>query len=215
MTTPLRRKLALAAGLVTLGAPVLSSCGFDYATDRPNVIAHGGFHVDGDGMRVLATRIVAADSHAGVFIATIALNPTANAATDAANAPTLTGLSARGDSDYDVQAGDFKPVAVGDTGAVNLADPSIGGIPVTGDFKAGSSIPLTLTFSDGEKISIQTPVVTQCHEFADVAPQAGGKKAGGKATASASPSAEPDSTASSAASAPYDCSFPDATTAAE
>ncbi len=215
VTTPLRRKLALAAGLVALGAPVLSSCGFDYATDRPNVIAHGGFHVDGDGMRVLATRIVAADSHAGVFIATIALNPTANAATDAANAPTLTGLAARGDSDYSVQVSDFKPIRVGDTGAVNLADPSIGGIPVTGDFKAGSSIPLTLTFSDGEKISIQTPVVTQCHEFADVAPQAGGKKAGGKATASASPSAEPDSTASSAASAPYDCSFPDATTAAE
>ena len=211
VTTPLRRKLALAAGLVALGAPVLSSCGFDYATDRPNVIAHGGFHVDGDGMRVLATRIVAADSHAGVFIATIALNPTANAATDAADAPTLTGLAAR-DSAYSVQVGDFKPIAVGDTGAVNLADPSIGGIPLTGDFKAGSSVPLTLTFSDGEQISIQTPVVTRCHEFADVVPQAGDKK-GASASADSSPSA--DSSASGDASAPYDCSFPDPTPAAE
>ena len=212
VTTPLRRKLALAAGLVALGAPVLSSCGFDYATDRPNVIAHGGFHVDGDGMRVLATRIVAANSHAGVFIATIALNPTANPATDAADAPTLTGLEERVDSEYSVQVGDFKPIAVGDTGAVNLADPSIGGIPLTGDFKAGSSVPLTLTFSDGEQISIQHPVVTRCHEFADVVPQAGDKK-GASASADSSPSA--DSSASGDASAPYDCSFPDPTPAAE
>lgn len=209
VTTPLRRKLALAAGLVALGAPVLSSCGFDYATDRPNVIAHGGFHVDGDGMRVLATRIVAADSHAGVFIATIALNPTANAATDAADAPTLTGLAAR-DSAYSLQVGDFKPIAVGDSGSVNLADPSIGGIPVTGDFKAGSSVPLTLTFSDGETVSLQTPVVTRCHEFADVVPQAGDQP-----TDAASDGAASDSTGSSDASAPYDCSFPDPTTAAE
>ena len=200
VTTPLRRKLALAAGLLCLGAPVLSSCGFDYATDRPNVISHGGFHVTGDGMRVLATRIVAANSHQGIFIATIAMNPTTNPA-DAASAAKLTGLAARQDSPYTVKVGSFSPIAVTNTGAVNLADPSVGGIPLTGDFKAGSSVPLTLTFSDGETISVQTPVVTQCHEFADVVPQGGSPK--------------PTSGASSAAGAPYDCSFPDATPAAQ
>ena len=215
VTTPLRRKLALAAGLVALGAPVLSSCGFDYATDRPNVIAHGGFHVDGDGMRVLATRIVAADSHAGVFIATIALNPTANAATDAATAPTLTGLAARDDSDYTVQARDFKPIAVGDTGAVNLADPSVGGIPVTGDFTVGSSVPLTLTFSDGTTLSVQTPVVAQCHEYASVAPQPSHKQSRSADASTGSDSSSSDSMASGDASGETDCSFPDPTTAAE
>lgn len=198
VTTPLRRKLALAAGLLCLGAPVLSSCGFDYATDRPNVISHGGFHIAPNGMRVLATRIVASNDHAGVFIATIALNPTAEPATDAAKAPKLTGVSSRGDSDAQLTAQSFSPIAVTDTGAVNLADPSIGGIPVTGDFSAGDSIPVTLTFSDGTTISVQTPVVTQCHEYASVAPQGGdsssattskGRKAGKSASASASESA--------------------------
>ena len=50
-----------------------------------------------------------------VFVATIALNPTADAAS-ATDSPTLTGLSAREDSDYDVQVSHFKPIAVSDTG---------------------------------------------------------------------------------------------------
>jgi hypothetical protein len=77
---------------------------------------------------------------------------------------------------------------------------------VTGDFQAGSSVPVTLTFSDGSTISVQTPVVTQCHEFASVAPQAGASSSAG-ATQSAEPSAEP--------TAPYDCTFPEPTRAAE
>lgn len=230
VTTILSRKLALAAGLVCLAAPVLSSCGFDYATDRPNVIANGGFALGQNGMRVLATRIVADTSNRGVFIATLALNPTANPAVVASRAPQLTALGTRSDSAYQMTAGSFSPIAVTDTGAVNMADPSVGGIPVTGDFKAGSMIPVTLTFSDGEKVSVQTPVVTQCHEFASVSPQAGtthgtkgkGKNASGTATnqatsqatdsASALPTAQATDQASTApsaeATAPYDCSFP-------
>jgi len=236
VTTILSRKLALAAGLVCLAAPVLSSCGFDYATDRPNVISNGGFAVSPTGMRVLATRIVADTSNRGVFIATLALNPTANPAVVAPRAPTLTGLGTRPDSPYTMTAAKFSPIAVTDTGAVNMADPAVGGIPVTGDFKAGSMIPVTLTFSDGEKISVQTPVVTQCHEFASVSPQTGtghGNKGGtqvneatGEPTGKASQhvsgqltdsaSAEPTDQATDQAgeqasaepSAPYDCSFP-------
>ena len=86
VTTILSRKLALAAGLVCLATPVLSSCGFDYATDRPNVISNGGFDQTGSGMRVLATRVVADSNDHGVFIATIALNPTADAALASARA---------------------------------------------------------------------------------------------------------------------------------
>ena len=211
VTTPLRRKLALAAGLLCLGAPVLSSCGFDYATDRPNVIANGGFAVDGDGMRVLATRIVATGSDSGIFIATIALNPTANAATLDEAAPKLTEIASREDSSYDVEASSFSPIAVSDTGSVNLADPAVGGIKVTGDIEVGSSVPMTLTFSDGSTVSVQTPVVAQCHEYADVAPQAG-KGAGASASDEPSQASDAGSSAEVTAS---DCSYPDPTAAAE
>lgn len=204
VTTILSRKLALAAGLVCVATPVLSSCGFDYATDRPNVIANGGFAQSGTGMRVLATRIVADTSNQGVFIATLALNPTANPAVAYRTAPKLTGLAARSDSPYTLTASKFTPVAVTSTGAVNMADEGVGGISVTGDFKAGSMVPVTLTFSDGEEISVQTPVVTQCHEFESVAPQVGRGTASSSASASESTSEEP----SAEPTAPYDCSFP-------
>ena len=201
VTTILSRKLALAAGLVCLATPVLSSCGFDYATDRPNVISNGGFDQTGSGMRVLATRVVADSNDHGVFIATIALNPTADAAADAKKAPKLVGLAASSASSSQLTASSFSPIAVTSTGAVNLGDPSVGGIPVTGDFEAGAIIPITLTFSDGEKITVQTPVVTQCGDYASVVPQAGtghGQKGSGDLSS--------DSTSSTAA--PYDCAYP-------
>ncbi|HEU4567771.1 MAG TPA: hypothetical protein VFR99_07020 [Marmoricola sp.] len=196
MTTTLRRKLALAAGLACLAAPVLSSCGFDYATDRPNVIAEGGYAQGGDGMRVLGSRIVADRDGQGVFVTTIALNPTANAATEAQNAPTLEQVAAGENSTYQLQAKKFSPVAVQSTGAVNMADPSVGGIKVTGDFKAGSIVPVKLSFSDGQSVTVQTPVVAKCGAYASVVPQGGGASAATSATAS------PE------AGSAYDCSFP-------
>jgi hypothetical protein len=199
VTTPLRRKLALAAGLLCLAVPVLSSCGFDYATDRPNVIANGGYDIGKTGLRVLAARIVASQDGQGVFVATIALNPTADPVTDASDAPKLDQISAGPDSKYDLTAKNFTPVAVGDTGAVNMADPSVGGITVTGDFKAGSIVPVKLTFSDGSSAVVQTPVVTKCGDYASVAPQSGSGKnanAGSQESSSAS------------GSGAYDCSYP-------
>jgi hypothetical protein len=193
VTTTLRRKLALAAGLACLAAPVLSSCGFDYATDRPNVIAEGGYAQTGAGMRVLASRIVADRDGQGVFVATIALNPTANAATDAQTAPTLDQLAAADNSPYQLQAKKFSPVAVQDTGAVSMADPAVGGIKVVGDFKAGNIVPVKLTFSDDSSVTVQTPVVAKCGPYASVAPQGG---AGAAATAS------PETGSA------YDCTYP-------
>jgi hypothetical protein len=195
VTTTLRRKLALAAGLVCLATPVLSSCGFDYATDRPNVIANGGYEMSPHGLRVLGTRIVASADGKGVFVATIALNPTADAATDAAKAPKLTQISAGSNSPYQLQAKSFSPIAVGDTGSVNLADASTGGVAVTGSFKAGSIVPVKLTFSDGTTVTLQTPVVTQCGDYASVAPQ-------GASSQSANSAPQP------AGSGAYDCSYP-------
>lgn len=152
MTTS-RRLLAAAAAAVAL-APVLSSCGFDYATNRPNTIANGGYHIYGD-VHVLAARIVSPEDGAGSFIATVT--------TDAgAPAVELTGLSGDG-----LTVDDFAPVEVASHGIVNLADD--GGLPLTGDFKAGDSVPVSLTFDTGDSIDVNAVVVTACHEYSGIA----------------------------------------------
>ncbi len=150
--TPSRRLLAAAAAAVAL-TPVLSSCGFGYATDRPNTIANGGYHIYGD-VHVLAARIVSPADGTGSFIATI----TTDADTPAV---TLTGLAG------DVTATDFTPVEVASHGLVNLA--TDGPIQVTGDFAAGDSVPVTLTFDTGDAIDVDAIVVTACHDYAGIA----------------------------------------------
>ena len=178
-----QRALAL-AGLVAVAAPLLSSCGFDYATDRPNVIADGGYHIEGD-VHVLAVRIVAPSEGTGTFVATISVEPGADDAT-------LTGLSGEG-----ITAGQFQPITVRSNDHVNLF--TEGGIPVIGSFGAGDSIPVTLTFEDGKTIDVGARVVKQCNEYADVQTQ----PAKGK-TQSADTSSEESSADT------YDCDYPTA-----
>jgi hypothetical protein len=177
----LRTQRALAvAGLVAVAAPLLSSCGFSYATDEPNVIADGGYHIYGD-VHILASRIVAPSAGTGTVVASIAVDANAPAAT-------LTGISGEG-----LTVGKVTPVEIQPQGMVNLF--TEGGIPVTGDFAAGDSVPVTYEFSNGDSIEVSTPVVKQCHEYADVQTQ--GTKGGGS-----SPSQTP-STAE-----PYTCEYP-------
>jgi hypothetical protein len=168
-----QRALAL-AGLVAVAAPLLSSCGFDYATDEPNVIADGGYHIEGD-VHILASRIVAPSAGTGTVVATIAVD---------ANAPgvTLTGISGEG-----LTVGQVSPVEIKAQSMVNLF--TDGGIPVTGDFEAGDTIPVTYEFDNGDSIEVQTPVVKQCHEYADVKTQE--TTGGDKGSSETSPTAEP------------------------
>ena len=167
-----RRALAL-AGLVAVAAPLLSSCGFDYATDEPNVIADGGYHIEGD-IHILAARIVSPTEGSGTVVASIAVD---------ANAPgvTLTGISGDG-----LTVGKVTPVEIPPQGMVNLF--TDGGIPVTGDFGAGDAVPVTFEFDNGESIEVSTPVVKQCHEYADVKTQ---ESKGGGSSPSAAPTTEP------------------------
>jgi hypothetical protein len=177
----LRNQRALAlAGLVAVAVPLVSSCGFDYATDRPNVIADGGYHIEGD-VHVLATRIVAPSDGTGTFVATISVDPEAE---DVA----LTGIT----SDQ-FTAGQFEPIAVAANSSHNLF--TEGGISVTGDFVAGDSVPVSLSFDNGTSIDVNARVVKQCEEYADVQTlPAAGK---GKGQASDESTAEP-----------YDCDYP-------
>lgn len=182
VTMPLRRKFALAAASLAAVAPVLSSCGFDYATDRPNVIANGGYAIHGN-VKVLAARIVATAPGAGGFVATISNRP------QASSAVSLTALSAPG-----VSFGGFSPIAVKPGLAVNLADAQA--IGASGTFKAGDALPVTLTFSNGSSVTVDTVVVTACHEYASATPSAVAGKGGAGAQA-------PTATAS-----PYSCDYP-------
>ena len=178
----LRTQRALAvAGLVAIAAPLLSSCGFDYATDKPNVIADGGYHIEGD-VHILASRIVAPSAGTGTVVATIAVEADAQSVE-------LTGVSGEG-----ITAGKISPIEIKPQSAVNLF--TEGGIPVTGDFQAGDSVPVTFEFSNGDSIEVQTRVVKQCHEYADVQTQE--TEGGGSSSSSETPpTAEP-----------YTCEYP-------
>lgn len=154
-----QRSLAV-AGLVAVAVPLMSSCGFNSATENPNVIADGGYHITGD-VHVLGARIVTPSQGTGTFVASISVDAQAD--------PTkLTELAGEG-----LTVGTFTPVEIGSNSMVNLF--TEGGIPVTGDFAAGDDIPVTLTFDNGDSIEVGARVVKQCGEYADVQSASGGK----------------------------------------
>src|SRR4051794_11310979 len=73
-------RLLTAAGVLLLAAPVLTSCGFDYATDRPYTPGAGtndqDAHVD-----VLGAVIVSAEDGSGTLITSFSNNKTDASAT--------------------------------------------------------------------------------------------------------------------------------------
>ncbi|WP_372733901.1 hypothetical protein [Nocardioides sp.] len=144
----LRRPLALCAGALALSLGVLTSCGFDLATDRPYTPGVGANNRDAD-VDVLAAVIVAAQPNEATFIATLVNNTETDAS--------LTGVSGG------VDVAPFEPIEVASRDYVNLADGD--GVLVTGDFDAGQVIELTLTMSTGEAVTLNVPVVRACEEY--------------------------------------------------
>ncbi|MGH3350042.1 MAG: hypothetical protein ACRDPS_05185 [Nocardioides sp.] len=187
MTTKVKQKrLAIAGALVALAVPALSACSsFDYATDRPNEIIHGGTTLDG-ALRINAARIVTAQEGSGILIGTFSLDPAINPAVAGKTLPSVTAIATGDNATKTVTPESFTPIELPTSGIINLAAPENGGIPVTGDFKPGDSIPMTFTFSEGDPKTVSVPVVAQCGAYADVAaavdetekPAKKGKKAG-------------------------------------
>jgi hypothetical protein len=147
---PLRRTLALATCVLAVCAPVLTSCGFDYATDRIYTPATGVNNREAS-VDVLGAVIVSAEEGSGVFIASFANNSTEEPATVEA----LEGVD-----QSQLAAGDFPPVEVPPGGLVNLADE--GGIEVNGEVATGGFVPVALQFGSGERVQLDVPVVTNC-----------------------------------------------------
>ena len=154
MQPRLSARVLAAAGALALAA-ALSSCGFDYATDRVYTPAAGVN--DRDAMvDVLGAVIVSAQDGSGTFIASFANNDTEKAAT-------VTSIEGSGD-DSDVKASDFEPIEVPAGGLVNLA--TDGGVVLTGDqVTSGAFIELTIGLSTGEDVDVDVPVVPPCHEY--------------------------------------------------
>ena len=143
----IRRNTALALGALVLAAPALTSCGFNYATDRDYTPATGVNNRDAS-VDVLGAVIVSAQDDSGTFIASLANN-------DASAAASFDSLA--GGAGNTIQAESFSPIEIPKGGLVNLA--TDGGIPVTGTFQAGQFLPVTVSFAGGEKVTLNIPVV--------------------------------------------------------
>lgn len=153
---PLRMsaRVLAAAGVLAL-ATALSSCGFDYATDR--VYTPGAGVNDRDAsVDVLAAVVVSAQEGSGTFIASFANN-------DQENAATVSSIAGAGDS-ADVKVEGFKTIDVPAGQLVNLA--TDGGVVLSGDkVAAGGVVTLEIGFGDGESVQMDVPVVPPCHEY--------------------------------------------------
>jgi hypothetical protein len=141
------RLIATAAAVLALAAP-LSSCGFDYATERDYTPAGGANNREGV-VDVLSAVVVSAADGSGTFVASLSNN-------DITEAQTFTAVS--GGDEVTVEAAEFDPVSIDAGSLVNLADPAAD-IVVTGDFGAGDSLPLAIDFGNGERIMLNVPVV--------------------------------------------------------
>ena len=141
------RLLVSAATVVALAAP-LSSCGFDYATDRDYTPGSGANNREGD-VDVLSAVVVSAAEGSGTFIASLSNNGSEKEET----------FTAVAGQDGTVTAAEFDPVTIPAGGLVNLAEPPAD-IVLTGDFTAGDVVPLTVDFGNGQRVSLNVPVVS-------------------------------------------------------
>lgn len=147
----LRRTLALATGALVL--TTLTSCGFDFATDRVNTISAGVDNRDAS-VDVLHAVIVSSEPGSGTFIASFSNN----SVEEPAAFTTLEGIDQAALTVEEFQAIEIAPGAL-----VSLA--AEGGIPVTGEFEAGNFVAVSVQFDNGEQVELEIPVVTNCGDY--------------------------------------------------
>lgn len=150
-----RRSTALVAVLLPLAA-ALTSCGFDYPTDRVNTIAAGVNNREAS-VDVLGARVVAFAEGQGRLIGTLVSNEAE------AEAPARL-VAVRGEG---VQV-TVNKVEIAASERVNLAGDDAEPIQVTGEFTAGDVITLVYEFSTGEAVELDVPVVKHCGQYEQV-----------------------------------------------
>jgi hypothetical protein len=207
-----RGSLRLVVGALVLALPLLGSCGFGKATDKPYTQAAGINNRDGD-VDVLSAVIVAAQPDSGTFVASLS-----NSKSD--EDFQLTGVAGVGDwIDLQVSPSDLS-IDIPARGFVNLVNEEP--ITITGDFDAGEVAELTLTFDSGDTATMSVPIVYACNAYEGLDPSQQEPEASESASPTDSPSpgdvptdgttvsptespSASESSAPSGAPAPYDC----------
>lgn len=151
----LRRSFAIMTAAVALATAGLSSCGFDYATDREYTPGAGVNNRDGD-VKVLSAVIVSSQAGSGTFVASVASNSDEEV--------TMTDVALSGDGGTPAE---FEPVAVKPGALVNLAEPATN-IKLTGDFGAGDFVKVSVGFDTGETVELEVNVVTNSGYYSDL-----------------------------------------------
>ena len=146
-----RRTLRFAIGALLLAVPVLTSCGFDYATDRVNDITAGHTNRDAS-VDVLNALIVAGHPDSGTLVGMLVNNEVDGDDTE------LTSVTSGPDS----TEAEFEPLTVPAGGSAQLQE---AGIRVEGTFEAGEVYEVTLTFANGDEVELALPVVTECGHY--------------------------------------------------
>lgn len=145
-----RRPLRFAIGALLLAVPVLSSCGFDYATDRVNDLTAGHTNREAS-VDVINSLVVAGQPDSGTLVGMLVNN---DVDADAA----LTSVT----SGPDDAAADLEELTIAAGGRAELRD---AGIRIEGTFEAGEVYDVTLTFDTGEEVELSVPVVTECGQY--------------------------------------------------
>jgi hypothetical protein len=144
----------LAAGGALALATVLSSCGFNYATDRVYTPA-AGVNDHTTDVDVLGAVVVSGQEGSGTFVASFANNVQDKSST-------VESLAGTGD-DADLEVDEFEPIEIQPGDMVNLAVD--GGIVVRGEFSPGDFVNVEITFGDGSTADMDLPVTPPCDEF--------------------------------------------------
>ncbi len=136
--------VAAAVAVVALAVP-LSSCGFEQATDR--VYTPGAAPNNREGVvEVLSAAVVSAEEGSGTVIASLANS-------DTEDAHTFTAVSGEG-----LEPSEVEPIEIAPDSLLNLAEEEAG-ITVAGDFTSGDFVELTFEFDNGERATLDVPVV--------------------------------------------------------
>lgn len=151
---PFRRSLALTTAAVALATTGLSSCGFDYATDREYTPSVGTNDTEGT-VDVLAAVVVSTEPGSGTFIASLSNG-------DDTNDVSLTEVGLTGEAPVKLE-----PIVVKKSALVNLAEPPAD-VKLTGKFGAGDFVSLSLVFDNGESVVLDVPVVRNQGYYADL-----------------------------------------------
>lgn len=154
---PLRMpaRLLATAGALALAAS-LSSCGFDYATDRIYDVTAGTTNRDA-GVDVLSAVVVSGQKGSGTLITSFSNN-------DQNASATVTGISGAGGSS-DLQVQGFQPIDIAGGELVNLAEQPSPVIVKAPDLEAGDFVTLDFTFASGSTEDVDVPVVPACYEW--------------------------------------------------